>query len=436
MAQLDVRQARGSILYLEDLWRSWVTCVEHDGNMKCPCRESHGCEARAGKVVFLEREPPVLFLCLTRAQRDAHGRQSKDNRPVVFPETLHFLRSGVYKFAAVIRHHGTGLDVGHYSSHVLLGESDTGASVYGYCNDDAMVLVQSWDQLAVRQVQREAYILVYHRAQAYQHAHDDGTQSTPYRRDRQSELVCSQGMLAHRGDGSGSGAVASSSSSLPGRPVASCPGSSAPPQPLQVGLVGASSSSSGSARTRCPRRTLRRSYTMYPGDGLDGDLPAPRMGATVPWLVSSLVPGHVLPEHAASASSSDALKRSGADLVVPAGVIEVDNDIAQQLANVRLESQARDAGCSQRHSQPASVSGRPKAMPCASRLLGHSRPRIVTGFGAERVEDVAAHEARRVDEGVRRAEHRRAEFERGRMRGLDDNDLDRSTGSAWHAGRR
>ena len=79
--------------------------------------------------------------------------------------------------------------------------------------------------------------------------------------------------------------------------------------------------------------------------------------------------------------------------------------------------------------------GRPKAMPRASRLLGHSCPSIVTGFGAERVEYVAGDEAHRTDQGVQRAARRRTELERGRMRGLDDNGLDRSTG-AWHVGRR
>ena len=78
----------------------------------------------------------------------------------------------------------------------------------------------------------------------------------------------------------------------------------------------------------------------------------------------------------------------------------------------------------------------PSAVPRASRLPGRSRPRIVTGFGEERVDDVAADEALRLEAGVRRAARRRDEGERGRVRDWDDNDLDRSTGAAWHAGRR
>ena len=68
--------------------------------------------------------------------------------------------------------------------------------------------------------------------------------------------------------------------------------------------------------------------------------------------------------------------------------------------------------------------------------VGHKRPRIVTGFGRERVEDVAAHEARLSKEEDRRAKQRYEQGERGRMRDWKDNDLDRSTGGAWHAGKR
>jgi hypothetical protein len=63
------------------------------------------------------------------------------------------------------------------------------------------------------------------------------------------------------------------------------------------------------------------------------------------------------------------------------------------------------------------------------------RARIVSGFGAERVEDVAADEARRIAEGAMRGELRREEGTRGRMRDFDNQDLDRSAGGAWHLGR-
>ena len=52
------------------------------------------------------------------------------------------------------------------------------------------------------------------------------------------------------------------------------------------------------------------------------------------------------------------------------------------------------------------------------------------------MDDVAAHAARLSKEENRRAKQRYMEGERGRMRDWNDNDLDRSGGSAWHAGKR
>ena len=63
-------------------------------------------------------------------------------------------------------------------------------------------------------------------------------------------------------------------------------------------------------------------------------------------------------------------------------------------------------------------------------------PRVVSGFGDERVEDVAAAETQRISEGARRGAYRRDEGLRGRMRDMADRDLDRSAGGAWGAGKR
>ena len=60
----------------------------------------------------------------------------------------------------------------------------------------------------------------------------------------------------------------------------------------------------------------------------------------------------------------------------------------------------------------------------------------MSGFGRERVDDVVAHAARLSKEENHRAKRRYEEGERGRMRDWNDNDLDRSGGSAWHAGKR
>ncbi len=70
------------------------------------------------------------------------------------------------------------------------------------------------------------------------------------------------------------------------------------------------------------------------------------------------------------------------------------------------------------------------------RRAGERRGVIVSGFGDERVDDVAADEARRIAEGARRGDERRREGDRGRMVDRSGNDLDRGAGGAWHAGRR
>ena len=67
---------------------------------------------------------------------------------------------------------------------------------------------------------------------------------------------------------------------------------------------------------------------------------------------------------------------------------------------------------------------------------GEWGPRIVTGFGPERVDDVAADERRRVAEGVRRGVARRDEGTQGRMTSFGGEDLDRGAGGPWQARRR
>ena len=63
-------------------------------------------------------------------------------------------------------------------------------------------------------------------------------------------------------------------------------------------------------------------------------------------------------------------------------------------------------------------------------------PRIVTGVGLERVENVPADERRRNSEGARRGRRRSDEGTRGMMVGFEGQQLDRSAGVAWHVGRR
>ena len=63
-------------------------------------------------------------------------------------------------------------------------------------------------------------------------------------------------------------------------------------------------------------------------------------------------------------------------------------------------------------------------------------PRIVSGFGRERVDDGVSQEQLREHEAMVRAARRSAEGTRGRMTGYSGEDLDRAAGGPWQAGRR
>ena len=86
---------------------------------------------------------------------------------------------------------------------------------------------------------------------------------------------------------------------------------------------------------------------------------------------------------------------------------------------------------------PAQAAKRSHAssVPNASQRVSGARSRVVSGFGEERVEDVAGDEERRCREGILRAARRRESGERGRARDFQDRDLDRGCGGAWRLGR-
>ena len=122
-------------------------------------------------------------------------------------------------------------------------------------------------------------------------------------------------------------------------------------------------------------------------------------------------------------------------------------DVVPQLSALYQAEQARTLDCGRSSSECMSghagsslpgASERTVRATAPENMVGDGirRSRIVTGFGAERVEDVAADEARRLQEGAQRGSHRRDTGERGRATDLYGNALDRSAGGAWHAGRR
>ena len=91
---------------------------------------------------------------------------------------------------------------------------------------------------------------------------------------------------------------------------------------------------------------------------------------------------------------------------------------------------------------PGSSSDKPDANSKRKDVIGSrvsSRTRshigIVTGFGDERTDDLLGDSAIREQQALHRARRRSDDGTRGRVRDFADNDLDRSIGGPWQAGR-
>ena len=67
--------------------------------------------------------------------------------------------------------------------------------------------------------------------------------------------------------------------------------------------------------------------------------------------------------------------------------------------------------------------------------VSQGRRGVVSGFGAERTTDALGDMERRDVEANLRARQRRDQGERGRVRDLEGNEIDRSSGGAWSLGR-
>ena len=94
------------------------------------------------------------------------------------------MRSGTYALASVILHTGDKVDAGHFVAICARGED---RSVE--CNDASVreVSAASLHQHAVR---RDAYVLVYVRADHSGKQASDGSDRTPYTRDERSVEMC------------------------------------------------------------------------------------------------------------------------------------------------------------------------------------------------------------------------------------------------------
>ena len=168
---------------LEELWVHHVTEGRAQG-AKCPVR----CGANGYSQRFLEREPPVLLFRLKRFYQElVNGelRNRKDRRRVSFPEVLDVMRSGEYHFAATLQHEGPSIDGGHYVATVWEG-AEAGADRYCEYRDEDVRDRCAWDALPFKRLQADVYVLVYVRSRFWSDGVGDGSERTPYLRDRSS----------------------------------------------------------------------------------------------------------------------------------------------------------------------------------------------------------------------------------------------------------
>ena len=171
---------------------------------RCPAFESSTCRGCGYSQAFVEREPPVLFLRLLRFDLRRTGRLRPDgseefvpyrvNTAIDVPQEIDFLRSGPYRLAAVVMHHGMFMDSGHYTTVCWEGNVD-GEDKYRWYNDESVGSLMSWEEARRRRywggtsLSRGVYFLVYVRSRFWGDAVGDGSECTPYLRDAQSVAV-------------------------------------------------------------------------------------------------------------------------------------------------------------------------------------------------------------------------------------------------------
>jgi hypothetical protein len=118
-------------------------------------------------------------------------RRAKITTPVAFPEELLVLRSGTYRFAAVVEHISKkgSVAAGHYTSTIWLG-----GDRYAVYDDGREVRLVTWSHLETSLVRVRAYLLVYVRLTDGGCHMRDGSELTPYARDEPSMLLSRESM--------------------------------------------------------------------------------------------------------------------------------------------------------------------------------------------------------------------------------------------------
>ncbi len=169
---------------LQELYERWAS--EFRGaDTVCLLR----CGGLAYTQYFLEREPPVLFFRLLRFRPTADYRSEiLINRDIAIPEKLMILRSGAYRFAAAVMHHGGSTRSGHYTTLCWEGSRD-GEERYRWYSDAEVSTAMTWAEVRRGRfydgssIGRGAYILCYVRAGFWGNAVGDGSECAPYVRD-------------------------------------------------------------------------------------------------------------------------------------------------------------------------------------------------------------------------------------------------------------
>ena len=156
------------------------------GGRACRCSEPD--PVNVVRHAYLEREPPVLIL---RVQRNVGG--VKNTSAIRFPEVLTCLRTGKYRLAGAILHHGKATGGGHFRAVCSRGE---GRYVL---YDDKKVKEVSWSFLDGMCARREVYLLLYARTSFWKGAAGDGTERTPYSRPAACVHLANEATLHREG---------------------------------------------------------------------------------------------------------------------------------------------------------------------------------------------------------------------------------------------
>ena len=406
--RLRPREVHGGPLSVEEMYYDFCSAQELTGDDAVACA---GCDwqrtdhDRQDRIVSA---PNVLVVQVKRNPEGVEAREHSDGsglvsrnvvgaggliRVPVHVEDRLSLPGGIdMNLVGVIFHNGETLRSGHYT---CLCRGPGGG--FWYYNDDYPVQ-KRYDEVAHIKP-REVYMIVY--AKRRQEWRDEAPEIAPVVDLGGGALVPEAGQTPRRGEkrdrlDSASVGVGASADELD-RGGAAC----TPSRRLRrKSSLGSSPGRAQAVSASAACTPLRRLSQKTSACSSPGGVAATSSEAAVP--VRTVSDTHVVRESTPAASSS----LPPSHVVASGGGAETGSGRSSTVGESTL------------------------------RMGGGGGGRIVSGFGFGRVEDVAADERRRIAEGAQRGRQRSDAGVRGRMTTFSGEDLDRSAGSAWHAGRR